>query len=1119
MKWLLFIWFSVMLPGLATSQNSVLSEGNWYKLSIEEAGIYKLDYDFIENQLDINIENLDPRTVKIYGNGGGMLPQRIDTPRPLDLIQNPIIASGQADGKMDQNDYFLFYAKSPHEFELANRRWKGRSNLYTDKNYYFLTFGGEEGIRIEEQNEIEGSYPAVTDHIERIFIDESSINIGKSGREWYGNLTGRNSFTEYFLETPGARDSIHVQLELVGVSYTGAEFEVSMNGTSMENIPVSSVPDESYQPLGDEVSKIYSFKHTDPELDIRYSIVTNGETRDLLSYTNRITLSYDRDLTLESDQLQFSLSANMDDPISTVEIFSENLPDYVLDVSNSTSFSAIPFDYENNSLRFNSDRSKERNYVVFRGNDFPRPEFEGTVPNQNLKSLSPADGLIVTHPDFLSQAERLAFFHSEQDGLDIAVVTSDHVYNELSSGKPDLTAIRDLTHFYWKKTPSFRYLLLFGDGSFDYKDRVSQNTNFVPIYQSRESLDPVLSYCSDDYFGFMDDDEGEWIENRNGDHTLEIGVGRIPVTTPEQAEDVVDKIIRYATSTRLIGEWKNTITYVVDDGDNNLHMNDAEDFSDYVFENHPSISINKLYLDIYDQEIFPNYETSSSSRRAVESTIDQGTFMVNYIGHGNEEQWMAENVLDREVVNSLSNRFKLPVFVTATCEFGRVDDPTIPNNDRASSAEVLLRNPNGGAIALLTTSRPVFASSNYLVNAAFHTFLFEKENRLGDIMRKTKNASLSGPRNRNFSLLGDPFLRLAYPEQNISIDEINESLFTSSDTLSALEHITLSGSIRNPGGSINPVFDGVATIKIFDRIVEKRTRGQENAPFTYKIQENILFRGKVSVKSGEFQSTFILPKNISYRFEEGKIEVYASSEDNSTDASGATRDILIGGSNPDPEIESNPPEVYVYLNDSSFQNGDKVGSSSLFIAQLKDESGINTSGIGISQDITLTLSNGENYVLNNYYTAHLDSYQEGSIVFPLNDLEAGKYTATLKVWDIHNNPVESSVSFIVSDRPQVRLFNVRNYPNPIEGKKTIITFDHDRMGEELGVKIWVYDLEGSMIGEYGFEVDASTSTIDGLEINMNSEKLNPGIYFYHLRVKSSLDNAVGEKTGKMIKIN
>ncbi|MDH5609194.1 MAG: type IX secretion system sortase PorU, partial [Cyclobacteriaceae bacterium] len=528
-----------------------------------------------------------------------------------------------------------------------------------------------------------------------------------------------------------------------------------------------------------------------------------------------------------------------------------------------------------------------------------------------------------------------------------------------------------------------------------------------------------------------------------------------------------------------------------------------------------------LYIDNDQKVIDGSAQLAPITQGKLKEALESGAFMVNYVGHGNERVLAREYVVDFPFIDGLKNRYKLPVMVTATCEFGRYDEPMLANG--VSGGERLLLNPEGGAIALLTTTRPVYAFSNFYVNSAFHEHLFDKEGtdyvRLGDIVRLTKNNSLSGVNNRNFALLGDPMLRLAYPRQHVQITEINQRPFVESvgDTLGALEYVQLKGSVVTQAGQPLSGFEGSVFMEVYDRETDRYTLGQENNPFAYKVRENRLFRGEASVVNGNFQFEFILPKNISYLYEPGKITFYAQANNFRDDATGAYTSVRIGGSSPTAQAENQPPKIEMYINDPTFKDGSTVGSSGLLIARVTDESGINISGLGISQDIVLQL-NEQTHVLNNYYTAARDTYKEGFIVFPFNGLEPGRYNARLKVWDIHNNLSESEVGFIVSDQPKIRLYNVMCYPNPVQDK-VFFRFEHDRIGEALLVNVEFYDLSGKLIQRSSFEFDDSSRLVETPVIETLPGRMQNGIYLFRLKVVSSTHPAMGEEAGKIIIMN
>lgn len=1111
----------VVLVLQVRAQSSVLATGEWLKICVQQEGIYRLDFGTLEDYFGSALNSEDVESLKMYGYGGGPLPQINSQSRFTDIPEIGIARIGTEDGSFDPGDHILFYAEPVHKIELtAAGNWQINPNIYSDQNCYFLTIGGSSGKSIAPlEKEVKGGGEIVETFQQYSFVDENSQNRLRSGRKWYSIFTNNIS-----VDVPIQNAAGNALLDIYGSvdSDLFSYFEVSLNGLLVDTLGFQSTPQNTYSIKGVDRNKVMPATLDGDEALVRITARSAGSPENFDTFIDKVIVSYDSPLELTGSSLIFSSAEQFSKDSFSYNVRLDRSAAMVWDVSDPISPYMIPYTEAAGFLSFTAESStKLKRFAVIGEEGHPVPSRITRLPNQNIRSLSPADGLIITHEDFRTEAERLAGFHRQNDGLDISVVTIEEIYNEFSSGRQDVSALRDaIRHYYLKNRSSFRYTLLFGDASYDYLDYGIRNTNFVPTYQSRNSLDPVLSYASDDYFGFMEDDEGEWLERFEGDHDLEIGIGRLPANRPEDARIMVDKIIRYASSLRINDKWKNQVTYVADDEVNSfLHMEDAEDFSEIFYESRPDLRIKKIYLDDYEQQIIENRERSPAANRDLINTINDGTFLLTYIGHGNEFRLMQETIFDEGDIERLTNQFKMPIFVTATCEFGRFDDPVFTTNGY-SAAEQLLTYPDGGAIALLSTARPVFASSNYFVNVAFHNYLFELEEgrlpRLGDIVRKTKNASLRGARNRNFTLLGDPFLTPAFPQLEISFDRINERDFKGTDTLSALEPILIEGSVRDLGGQLLPDFTGKVDIRVLDRITEKETLGQGNPPFSYQVQENIIFQGSASVSQGSFTAAFIVPKNISYRFENGKIEAYAVSEDQKLDASGASRDIQFGGTFGNAAADDTPPSVLMYFNDENFVSGDEIGSSSIFVAKLQDENGINTTGNGPGQDLKLELSSGEVYNLNSYYEAARDTYKDGTVVFPLQDLAPGSYTATLKVYDTYNNLATETVSFVVSDEEKIRLFDLKNYPNPISDNRTSFTFSHDRPGEILDLTLLVYDSKGSVILQTVAETDPETNQVDLRSINLSSSHLENGLYFYKIVLKSRQDGATGEKTGKMI---
>jgi len=1105
---LLLAFLFILVISLANGQ-SVLASGDWYKVGVTETGIYKLDRDFLSS-LGLTVNSLDPRTVKIYGNGGGgMLPQSNAEPRPFDLLENTIFARGEEDGSLDTDDYFLFYGRSSDKIEWSVSGIEYEKNLYADTTYYFITTGGDEGLRIANQSSETEQTQKIATYDEVIIHEVDERNLLSSGRKWYGeSLSAATGLTRSFdFEIDNVISYGVAELHAMAQSQGDCSLAMMVNGDDVGSIDISSVPfgsGSTYSIKGRESSDVFDLSGSADDINVDFTFTPNGTTSIL--YLDWFSVSFSRALILTDEPLFFRSRESLDNGISSFEIIASDSELQIWEVTNPTSVSSFDYSTSNGKAMFSVATDELKEFVTFAGSDFSTPVDFGKISNQSIQSTTALDGIIVTHPDFLEQAQRLADFHLSNGNLAVQVVSTLQVYNEFSSGMQDISAIRDYAKYVYETGGQLKYLLLFGDGSYDYHDRIINNTNYVPIYESRNSLHPIFSHSSDDYFGFFEQDEGDWIETSLGDHTMEIGIGRLPVKTTAEAEQVVDKIVRYCTSNTTLGKWRNEIVYIADDGDRNIHARDAEDLAAIIDEG-SGFNIKKIYLDAYEQEINPSNERSPATTRAIMDAIERGAFLVNFIGHGNEQLWMKEQVFTVSDIGQLTNFQKLPIFATATCEFGRYDDPLV-----FSGAEQLLISDRG-AIALLTTTRPVFASTNFILNEAYHESILDltidKDFRLGDVIRQTKNNSLVGAVNRNFALLGDPMMRPTIPTFDIILDQFQE---IKPDTLSALQRVELTGRIESNGQIITD-FNGKLDAVLFDIPTEKITKGQQSSPFLYSEQDNALFRGEVSVSDGRFSLTFIIPKNISYQNQIGKLSLYAWDKASGRDANGLSKNLVLGGTNQAAAQDNTSPDLQVYLNQPSFKNGSVVGSGALLIAQFSDESGMNISYSGFDRGITLNL-NGEIIELNDFYTSEIDDFTTGTVMYPLQDLEAGKYTAVIKGTDTYNNSVEKAVDFVVSDQPILQTYNFNNYPNPAS-TFTNFTFEHDREGQPLKVEVLLYAMNGRQVDAISEQIDFSERNVS-VRMDFDGRIIEDGLYLYRIIISSLVDGVADELVGRMI---
>jgi hypothetical protein len=744
------------------------------------------------------------------------------------------------------------------------------------------------------------------------------------------------------------------------------------------------------------------------------------------------------------------------------------------------------------------------------------PTTEGSVSNQNLQTISNTNLLIIAHPNFTSEATRLAAHRLSHNGISGAIVTSSQIYNEYSGGKQDVSALRDFVRdVYLKSNGTLKYVLLFGRGSFDYKDRNLGNSNFVPVYESRNSLSPLETYSSDDFFGFLEEQEGEWNETGSFNHTLEVGVGRLPVRTVEEAKAMVDKLIEYDTHPKAKGQWKTEIVFTADDGDFNTHQSQADQLANYVENANAGLHVKKVYLDLYPQVQKSFGQISVDATNTLYRAFQEGALIINFTGHGSEQLWMQERMLDPVFVATTQNRYRYPFLITATCEFGRNDDPML-----ISSAEKLLLRKNAGTIGLVTTSRPVNSSTNFEINSDFYnSFLNDNASKgkpIGTVFKITKNKGGLGIANRNFSLLGDPSMTVALPPNEVHITTLanpqNESI------LKGLSKYILTGEIRE-NGQLKSDFNGEAEIRIFGKPESKTTRGDENPAFQFNEYVQLLFQGKASVESGLFESEFIIPKLNESIITAGKVTVYASSSENDQADAMGNFAASIGTIN-NSLTDSSPPVINLFMNDTTFVEGGTVNENPYLIAQLSDNNGIDLSGKESSL-ITATLDGDTTYNLTTYFVSEKDNFQKGSIAFQLFNLIEGNHQIEFTIFDLLGNKSTATIQFRVGEQNSLVVSKLFGWPNPFSERVTI-GFFQNRSGEDLMGTLTITNALGEPIRHIEFNSSVSLFSTEIMEwdgTDTKGSKLPAGIYILRLAVRSQQDGSKSESFAKLVLSN
>ncbi len=1106
------------------SAESVLENGTWIKIAVQTTGIYKISYEDL-SKYGINPSGLDPRNFRIFGNGGGMLPESNASPRTDDLRENPIFVAGESDGSFDPGDYFLFYGESPDDwiYNQTDNLFRHRKNIYTDFNYYFFTFNTGPGKRISDEQST--SLPA-TDHINTFndffLYEKDDLNLIKSGREWYDkDLFDLTTSRSYSFSIPNKHPSIPatIVVDVAARSTAGAtSFRVSVNDQQLTTLSVPSVSGDYLDNYARKKTGTATFSGNGPLFTVKldYIKTSSGQT----GWLNYIAINAVRLLSMSGNQMSFrSVAGSGPGRVTEYTLSFAAAGLMVWDVTDKGNIRRIHTTVSGSSLTFRLATDTVREFIAFDGGSFLTPEYAGMISNQNLHGSAPVDYVIVSHPAFLSEAERLAGFHRAHSNLSVQVTTTEKVYNEFSSGKQDITAIRDfLRMLYERAEPGNRprYLLLFGDASYDYKARISGNTNFVPAFQSSESLNPIDSYVTDDYFVILGIADG-----LDGAGDLQAGIGRLPVTNLTEATQAVNKIIHYCeNSDKVKNDWRTTVCFVADDQDEggNIFIRDSETLADLITENHPVYNIDKIYLDAYTQVSTPGGNRYPEVNEAINKRVEKGALIMNYIGHGGEVGWAHERVLEVPDINGWRNFNNMPVFMTATCEFSRYDDP-----GRVSAGEYVFLNPSGGGIALFTTTRATFAGSNAVLSKNFYETAFDRFNgqflKMGDIIMIAKNNTGANANVRKFVLLGDPALQMAYPDLDVATTEVyTSSMVKTYDTIRALSEVTIGGEIRDLSGNTVESFNGTLFPTVLDKPSELVTRGNDGGdPYRFYLYRNPLYKGQVQVTDGKFSFSFIVPKDIAYQYGHGRISYYARNAD--TDAAGYDNGIVVGGFNDKAIPDDSGPLITLFMNDRNFRPGGVTDRAPYLLADVSDESGINTVGNGIGHDITAVLDGNttEPMILNEYYVAGLGTYKSGVITYPLAALSEGEHTITLKVWDVFNNSSEATLSFVVMGSDAFELRNLMVYPNPFRDHTTF-SFETNQSLKELDVEIRVFSLFGELVTTMHKKIYANGYRIEPMQWDgtaTNGMKINSGTYVYRITVTLP-DGSVARESSKLV---
>jgi len=1110
------------------ANTSVLSTGNWYKIAITKEGVYKIDLAFL-SRLGINTSQMSSSSIQLFGNGGAMLEEKNNTPLSDDLIENAIEVIDGGDGVLNGNDYFIFYAPGPNRWlkDSINKRFHHQKNLVNDTCFYFLTIT-DKGKRIAVQKNIGPSNIQVTSFNERIFYENDSLNLLNSGKNWYGEVFDNNHLSHSFkVEIPNLelQQPVHISSSMIARSIGSAgKFSLGINGQSPININIDAVTGNLMDAYAKPAFSETTINSTTNTINLNYTF--SSATTSSQGWLDWFEVQGRRTLILPiQDQLSFrdwsSVGPNkvvefiINNTSANIEVWEITDPLQPLKMNLSLAGTQSKFVNESNELK---------EYIAFAKNQLTSPIALGKIANQNLHQSSSVDYLIISPNVFLSEAQRLANFHQQQYRYSVKVVSAEQVYNEFGGGNINPIAIRNFIKMYYDKarndtTKRPRFVLLFGAGSYALKNSNSEKKNFIPCYESNNSLDPLSTYTTDDFYALLKEEDD--INTNATYENLDIAIGRLPITSIYEAKTIVDKIIHYHAKESL-GDWRNNLVFVADDKDANTFLNDAEKLSKKASSTNSLFNSTKIYVDAYPLKTVLGNSSSPQVNQAIVEKFFAGNLLFNFSGHGNFQQLSAYAILSKQEAKLFNNPNKLPLLITSTCDFVPYDDPT-----KSSLGSNLLLNNANGVIGLLTTPRLVFATSNEVIHENFIKFALEKNSSsnylsLGESFRKAKNyTSLTFSdiiNKRKFSLIGDPGIQLAFPKYSIKIISVNQHPISEKDSLQAGKKYEFAGEIRNESGLVKEDFNGTIYPKIFDLPTAVKTLGNDLSSIAtiFFQQTNTLYKGKATVNKGKFSFTMTVPKDLPLKTGKGRMSLYA--ENGITDANGIDSSFFIGGVGNNLNADNKGPVIQPYLNNYQFINGGTVNDCALLLVKLSDSDGINTVGLG--HDITAIIDGDDRsvYLLNNFYETELDNYQRGNILFQLPSLTEGKHRIKIKAWDNQNNYTEVLMDFYVSEERPFKISHLINYPNPFNSK-TNFSFEHNQPGESLQVSILIYSVEGTLVQKIQKNIQNADSKINeiswGPSFSVGS-LFKKGIYFYQITVTNSMGQVATASQKMMI---
>ena len=1087
---------------------SVLSTGHWVKIRVKETGVCRMTFD------ELRKAGLNPQQLRVYGYGGVMLAQDFTKKKIDDLPQVPVYMG---------EDYVLFYVRGNIGWSYNGARFVHSRNTYSDYGYYLLSDDTGEMLAPTEGEAISGTPTEVSFYTNYQVHEEDLLNlvdrtgISGGGREFYGEQFNGGQTQSFVFKTPNAREGEQTiaYVTTAGYSSTTSTFQINANGQISTTRIEAVVNDHYTMAKTGSTSMRVPAQANEQKMELTYQNHTSGA----LGWLNYIEWMVPCDLKMSGDWMGIRTNINyLSNTPVRFHLSGADTNTQIWDVTHPQSIVRMPATIEGNEMLWTgtqADGIHEYIAVNTRGEKWVEAEVVGEVANQNLHRLKNIDYVIICPVGYEQISEQLARAHEEKEGYTWAVVTDQQVYNEFSSGTPDATAYRWLMKMLYDRADEVnakpRWLLLMGHGTFDNRKLLNYSgVSLLLTYQSKNSTNEVDAYATDDYFGYLDDNEGE-LDTAG---TMDIGVGRLPFGNQDEAQGVVNKIITYMRNENP-GKWKSQLVYLADDGDHGGHTDTAEQSAERVRLKNLDFIVNKIYLDAYPQEVNASGESYPIAKNKVLNLLKNGALFFDYSGHGGYNAITNESILNLRDIESMNN-VNQAFWLFVTCNFAQCDA------GKRSAAEAAVLNPNGAAIGVLSATRTVYASQNTNLNRNVCDTLFGHRNpfhydiTIGEATAIGKNKTGADSNKLAYVLLGDPALRINYPT------EFQVATTTVMDTLNALDVQQVEGQIIDEDSTVVTEFNGEVDITVYDKLQVITTRdndasgsGTDTAKLLYyNDYPNVLFTGTAQVTEGKFNYTFMVPKDIRYNYGNGRIAYYAHTTDGgeTMEAVGHFHDFTVGGSNSSLLADTVGPEMIIYLNSPAFKNGDKTYATPRFFADLYDVHGINTAGAGIGHDLMLIIDNDpkKTYSLNEYFSASNNSYQSGQVSYLMDALSNGSHSLSFRAWDMLNNSTTKTLNFIVDAGLDPSIYSVTTYPNPVEESGVLnLVVNYDQPDELLSTEVYIYDMSGRMVWSH------TQANPDQVQVPFGQIGVKAGIYMYSVKIKSAT-SGYSTSSGKII---